>query len=72
MSPAKRSLSAALSCRIIPRHRFLQVVNAQPGGPFPMAYLKYTDERYVKLVAHTSLEQFQEFRSALIRRSGAR
>lgn len=53
-------------CRIIPRHRFLQLVRAQPIHPFPMNYLKMSDDKFATNVAETSLARFASFRDQMV------
>jgi len=48
--------------RIMPRHRYLQTVRAQPVRPFPMNYLKCSDVLFATNVANTPLDQFEAFK----------
>jgi len=48
--------------RIMPRHRYLQSVRAQPVRPFPMNYLKCSDVLFATNVANTPLDQFEAFK----------
>lgn len=62
--PAYFSLS--LLQRIIPRHRFLQMVRAEPMNPFPMGYLKMSDVKFASSIANTPLPRFESFRAELL------
>lgn len=59
-------MKALSACRIIPRHRYLQMVRAEPVNPFPMGYLKMSDAKFVSTVANTSLPRFESFRADLL------
>lgn len=48
--------------RIVPRHRYLQKVHTQKHWPFPMTYLKLTDETFARDVAGRPLHEFVAFR----------
>ncbi len=49
----------------MPRHRYLQLVHAQKHWPFPMNYLKVTDQHFANNVAGTPLGEFEAFRNKL-------
>lgn len=53
-------------CRIIPRHRYVQLVRAEPVHPFPMNYLKMSDSKFASSVANTPLPKFERFKADLV------
>lgn len=59
-------LTTHFLCRIIPRHRFLQMVRAEPMNPFPMGYLKMSDVKFASSIANTPLPRFESFRAELL------
>ncbi|KAL3143165.1 hypothetical protein ABBQ38_002025 [Trebouxia sp. C0009 RCD-2024] len=62
--PAYFSLS--LLQRIVPRHRYVQMVRAEPVHPFPMNYLKMSDSKFASHVAYTSLPRFESFKADIL------
>ena len=56
---------SAVCCRIIPRHRYLQMVRARPVNPFPMSYLKMSDQLFATKVADTPVAHFASFRDQM-------
>lgn len=58
-------LERITACRIVPRHRYLQQVHTQRHWPFPMTFLKLTDETFARDVARRPLDDFMAFRQHL-------
>lgn len=55
----------------MPRHRFLHHQQQAPEGPFPMSHLTLTDVKYAEKVARSTLAQFEEFRTHLLKHAQA-
>lgn len=68
--PAYFSLS--LYQRIMPRHRYLQVVRAEALHPLRLNHYKMSDEQFVKQAARTSMSHFESFQSHFAERLALR
>lgn len=61
-----QSMACFCTCRIIPRHRYLQMVRAEPMHPFPMNHLKVSDSKFASNVAYTSLQKYERFKADIV------
>ena len=58
--------------RIMPRHRYLQVVRAEALHPLRLNHYKMSDEQFVKQAARTSMSHFESFQSHFAERLALR